>query len=74
MSVTVDDLRDAMTKEQFADFLKISLRSVDRMIKEGKVEVVRVGPGRGVPRITQRAATEYLTRSAIKATDGRKKK
>lgn len=68
MAVTAEDLRTALTKAELAVVLNISYRSVDRLIAEGRIEVVRVGTGRGRARITQRALTEYLTRNTDRAT------
>lgn len=72
MAVNLEDLRNAMTKKEFAELIGVSLRTVNRMIMERQVEVVFVGTGRGQPRITKRAATEYLNRQTKKVAASKK--
>lgn len=60
--MTTPDGREVavLTLDQVADRLQVSRRTVDRIVKEGKLRTVPVGGGRGHPRVTERALLAYL--------------
>lgn len=49
-----------LTLDQVADRLQVSRTTVDRIVKEGRLATIRVGSGRGHPRVTERGLMAYL--------------
>lgn len=56
-----------LTKPQACDWLSVSRATLDRLIHNGELDVVRVGTGRGSVRITERALRDYARRRTTKA-------
>lgn len=52
------------TRQETAKYLNVSIRTVDRLIKNGELEVNRIGL-RNV-RISETAIKDYLNKSTIK--------
>lgn len=50
----------ALTLDQVADLLQVSRPTVDRLVRAGRLSTIRVGSGRGHPRVTERALLAYL--------------
>lgn len=48
------------TLDQVAEMLQVSRTTVDRIVAEGRLSTIRVGSGRGHPRVTERALTAYV--------------
>lgn len=62
MPVTPEDLESSLTLQQAADTIHVTYRTMQRIVAANQIDVVRVGNGRGRPRITRRALTDYLNR------------
>lgn len=67
MPVNESDLAHLRTMPEAADFLHISHSTVKRLIREKRLETVRIGTGRGRIFITERALLEYANRGVTKA-------
>lgn len=67
MPVTERDLDDLLTIEHVAEILQVSRSTVSRMIAARELDVIRVGTGRGRPRITKRSLLDQLNRHVIAA-------
>lgn len=61
MGITVDDLSDMMKRDEAARLLGVSITTVDRMIKDGELEAVRI---RGSVRISRTACVAALNRTS----------
>jgi excisionase family DNA binding protein len=73
LPITEHDLDDLLTVEEAADVLQISRATVYRMISDRELDVVRIGSGRGRPRITRRALLDHLNRRVTRADVRRSK-
>ena len=67
MPVNENDLAGLRTMPEAADFLHISHSTVKRLVREKRLETVRIGTGRGRIFITERALLEYANRGVTKA-------
>jgi len=54
-----------LTKAQVCTLLGIHLATLNRLISNGELRVIYVGPGRRSPRITRAALEDYLERAAL---------
>jgi excisionase family DNA binding protein len=68
MSDSVSDPSRLLTKPQACLWLSVSPRTLNRLISDRRIDVVRVGTGRGSVRITQRALEDYTRRSTTRAS------
>lgn len=68
MPITLDDLDSSMTITQVAERLHNSRRHVERLLKNGEIDYMRLGNGRGRIYITERALTEYINRRNVRST------
>ena len=50
----------ALTLDQVADLLQVSRPTVDRLVRAGRLSTIRIGTGRGHPRVTERALAAYV--------------
>jgi len=66
--LTMDDLDTLRTYDQVADRLSVSPRTVARLVAKGEIAVVRIGSGKGHPRIPERAIVDYINRRYRKTT------
>lgn len=57
------------TLDQVAEMLQVSRPTVDRLVRAGRLSTIRVGSGRGHPRVTERALTAY-----VMSLEGRKRR
>jgi len=64
MPVDEHDLATLRTPAQAAEFLKVSTRTLRRLIHDGDLLPVRIGSGRGRPMFTERALLDYANRRA----------
>ena len=55
----VDDMR-ALTKQDVADRLQISVRSVERLIEQGDIKTLQPSKRGVTPRISPQALRDYL--------------
>lgn len=67
MPITEADLDDLLTIEQAAKFYRCSRATINRMIAGRELDVVRIGSGRGRPRITKRSLLDHLNRNVTVA-------
>jgi excisionase family DNA binding protein len=67
MPITEADLPDLLTRIQAAELLGVSRATVDRMISARRIDVVRIGNGRGQVRIPKRALLDHINRNVVKA-------
>ena len=67
MPLTEDDLDELLTRPQAAEYLRISVATLDRMIANREVDVTRIGSGRGRVRISRRALLDHANRNTIRA-------
>jgi excisionase family DNA binding protein len=68
MPITEADLgNNLLTIDQSAEFLGVSRSTVTRMIANRELDVVRIGSGRGMPRITKRSLLDHVNRKVIPA-------
>lgn len=58
--MTVDGRPVVYTLDEVAQVLQVSRRTVDRIVKDGKLRAVHVGTGRTHRRVTERALLAYL--------------
>jgi excisionase family DNA binding protein len=66
--ISETDLDDLLTVDAAAAFLHVSASTINRMIANREVEVVRIGSGRGRVRITKRALLDHVNRKVTRAT------
>jgi len=59
--------REFYTREEFAELMRYSVRTVDELIKNQKIDVHRIG--RNV-RIPAAGATEFIARNMLRARNG----
>jgi excisionase family DNA binding protein len=59
-----------LTVDQSAQILGVSRSTVGRMIANRELDVVRVGSGRGRPRITRRSLLDHINRKVVPAAVG----
>ena len=57
-----------LTREEAAEWLSVSARTLRRLIAAQQIDVVRVGTGSGSVRITQRALEDYARRRTVRAS------
>lgn len=69
MPLSLEDLDSSLTFEQAMDRLHVSRTTLKRIIADGQIGVVRIGAGRGHPRIPERSLLEYINRRYEKPTD-----
>lgn len=62
MRIEEQDLEDLLNRHEAAGFLRVSVHTIDRMIANGDVDVVRIGSGRGRVRFTRAALLESVNR------------
>lgn len=75
MPITESDLGPNMlTVEQAADFLGVSKTTIRRMMSNRELDVVRIGSGRGRPRITKRSALDHINSKVTPAERPRAKR
>lgn len=67
MPITETDLDELLTIDQAAAVMHLSRKTVYRMISRREIDVVRLGSGRGVLRVTRRAILDNVNRRAVKA-------
>jgi excisionase family DNA binding protein len=67
MPLTEDDLADLLTIEQAATILGRSRATVYRIIADRKIDIVRMGSGRGRVFMTRRALLDYANRGVVRA-------
>ena len=67
MPANANDLASSLSIEEAAAMLHVSRRTLTRMLQEEQLEHVRIGTGRGQPRITMRAINDYLARRTVRA-------
>lgn len=67
MPITEADLGNLLTVDATAEILGVSRSTVKRMIHRHELDVVRVGSGRGMPRITRRSLLDNLNRRETRA-------
>jgi excisionase family DNA binding protein len=58
----MDDLDTLRTYEEVGERLSVSARTVARLVSTGELGVVRIGAGRGHPRVPEREIVDYLNR------------
>lgn len=58
------DFPQLLTRAEAAALLHVSVHTIDRMIANGDVEVVRVGSGRGQVRFTRDALLDHMRRKS----------
>lgn len=61
MAISLDDLNDMMKRPEAAQLLGVSITTLDRMIKNGELEAVKV---RGSVRISRAACVAALNRTS----------
>lgn len=66
--LNLDDLETLQTYEQVAERLSVSTRTVGRLVTDGEIAVVRIGAGKGHPRIPERAILDYINRRYHRST------
>jgi excisionase family DNA binding protein len=62
MPLDITDLSESLTVNEFAALLHLHRATVERLLKNGEVDYVRIGHGRGRIRIPRRAAVDYINR------------
>lgn len=63
-----EDLDDLLDREEGAKLIRTSVATLDRLIKSGQIEVVRIGGhGRGRIFMTRRQLLDYLNRARTRA-------
>lgn len=67
MPANVTDLDKLRSRSEAARDLRVSVTTLDRMIRRKEIESVRIGSGRGRVYVTERAINDYLDRSTIRA-------
>jgi excisionase family DNA binding protein len=70
MAITLDDISELMTRQQTALYLDRSVSTIDRMIKNGELEAVRI---RGAVRISRTACVNALNGTSNLRRRGRRK-
>jgi excisionase family DNA binding protein len=60
--LTLADLDTLRTYDEVAERLSVSPRTVARLVNDGELGVVKIGSGRGHPRVPERAIVDYLNR------------
>jgi excisionase family DNA binding protein len=71
MAITLDDIPELMTRHQTAGFLNRSVSTVDRMIKDGELEAVKI---RGAVRVSRTACVAALNGKSNLRRRGRPRK
>jgi excisionase family DNA binding protein len=66
MPINETDLDELLTLEEAAEVLRVSLRTMQRLVADRQIEVVRIGSGRGYPRVTRRMLLDNLNRRVVK--------
>lgn len=69
MPLTIEEMADALTIDEFAEVLRVSRRTAERIVTDPNngIDYVRVGVGRGQLRIPRRSANDYLARNFRRA-------
>jgi excisionase family DNA binding protein len=62
--ITERDLADALDVGEAAKFIGVSPSTINRMIANRELRIVRVGSGRGRVRITKAALLEHVNRKS----------
>jgi len=70
MPVNEQDLSNLRTMPEAADFLHVSHSTVKRLVRERKLETVRIGTGRGRVFITERALLAYANAGVMPPNRG----
>ena len=75
MPITEADLgANLLSIDQSAEFLGVSRSTITRMIARRELDVIRLGSGRGVPRISKRSLLDHVNRKVVPADrPGRRK-
>lgn len=60
--LTLEDLESALTFDEAMKRLGVSRTTLKRMIGDREIGVIRVGAGRGHPRIPERSIVDYVNR------------
>jgi excisionase family DNA binding protein len=61
VALSDDDVSTLMSRIQAAQYLGVSVTTVDRMIRDSEIDMVRI---RGAIRVTRASLLAYLNRSA----------
>lgn len=64
VGVTLPDGTEVLvlTLDQVAARLQVSRRTVNRLVREGRIRPIRVGTGHGRPRVSESELRAYLAR------------
>jgi excisionase family DNA binding protein len=75
MPITEADLgANLLSIDQSAEFLGVSRSTITRMIARRELDVIRLGSGRGVPKISKRSLLDHVNRKVVPADrPGRRK-
>lgn len=73
MAITEKDLAELLTLDQAAEFYQCSRSTIERMIANHEIEVVRLGSGRGRPRIRKRALLDHMNRNVTPVAKDRRR-
>jgi excisionase family DNA binding protein len=64
---------DLLTLEEVAELFRVQTRTVERMVKDGRLPVVKLGPGKSAVRFHRRDVTHFVrvnTRRALPNDEG----
>lgn len=62
MPFDLEDMADSLSIDEFAELLHVHRTTAERIIRDGEVDVIRIGHGRGRLRVPRRSATDYINR------------
>lgn len=68
MPLTSDDLDQLLTRQEVADLLGIHVDTVKKMMRAGDFDIVRIGTGRGLPRIPRRSVVDMINKRLTRAS------
>ena len=76
MPMSIEDMQDSLTIEEFAKVIRQHRRTAERVIydPENGIDYVRVGTGRGSIRIAKRSVNDYLNRNTHRAAANQPRK
>lgn len=67
MPISEQDLADLMDVAHAAEFMGVSRSTVNRMIANKEIDIVRLGSGRGRVRILKRSILDHVNRKVTRA-------
>lgn len=68
MPLTSDDLDQLLTRQEVASLLGVHVDTVKKMMAAGDFDIVRIGTGRGLPRIPRRSVVDMINKRLTRAS------